>query len=112
MSSTEPRLYGLTLSQITAIQEVLRRHGKVDRAILYGSRAKGNFRSGSDIDLTLRGEGLSFSDLAHIANDLDDLLLPFNIDLSILQSIENPDLVAHIHRVGVDFYTKDGPGAN
>lgn len=107
MSSSESKPYGLTPGQITAIQEVFRHHGKIGKAILYGSRAKGTYRPGSDIDLTLQGEDLSFSDLVRIANELDDLLLPFNIDLSILQSIENPDLIAHINRVGVDFYDKE-----
>ena len=107
MSSSESKPYGLTLGQIAAIREVFRHHVKIGKAILYGSRAKGNYRAGSDIDLTLQGEDLSFSDLVRIATELDDLLLPFNIDLSLLQSIENPDLIAHINRVGVDFYVKD-----
>ena len=73
---------------------------------MYGSRAKGTFRNGSDIDLTLLGKGLTLSILFAIENDLGDLMLPYKIDLSILQKIEDPDLVGHIERVGVGFYQK------
>jgi predicted nucleotidyltransferase len=53
----------------------------VEQAILYGSRAKGNFKSGSDIDLTLHGNSISFKELSEIYAELGDLLLPYTIDL-------------------------------
>ena len=99
-------MYGLKEKDIQKINGVFMDYPQIIKAILYGSRAKGTFRNGSDIDLTLLGEGLTLSVLFSIENDLDDLLLPYKIDLSILQKIENPDLVAHIERVGVDFYQK------
>jgi predicted nucleotidyltransferase len=77
---------------------------EVRQAILYGSRAKGNERPSSDIDLTLLGENLNLSVLFEIKNELDDLLLPYTIDLSINRHIENPALLAHIARVGKVFY--------
>ena len=96
--------YGLDETTIKAIQTVLSHYAQVEGAILYGSRAKGNFRAGSDIDLTLLGTQLTLSMLFQIENELDDLLLPYKIDLSIHHKIENPDLLAHIKRVGIDFY--------
>ena len=98
--------YGLAQEDIDKIQGVFIRYPVVEKAVLYGSRAKGNYRYNSDINLTLLGEGLTLSVLFAIENDLDDLLLPYKIDLSILQKIENPDLLAHIERVGCDFYQK------
>jgi predicted nucleotidyltransferase len=59
--------------------------------VLYGSRAKGNYRRGSDIDLTLWGE-ISFPALLNLHTALDDLLLPWMIDLSIYDRLENPAL--------------------
>ena len=73
--------------------------------MLYGSRAKGNYKNGSDIDLTLCGGAeLSLRVLYKIMDDLDDLLLPYTIDLSIFSTISDPDVIEHIQRVGTTFY--------
>lgn len=96
--------YGLSSQTIQAIQDVLAKFPQVEKAILYGSRAKGNYRTGSDIDLTLSGKDLNTALLLRIETELDDLLLPYTIDISLFRHIENPDLVAHIDRVGVNFY--------
>ena len=96
--------YGLKDSDILKIQLVFRNFSEIEKAILYGSRAKGNFKPASDIDLTLIGESLNLSVLNRIEIQLDDLLLPYTFDLSILKQISNPDLLEHIQRVGVDFY--------
>ncbi len=98
--------YGLKESYIQQIQFVFAEYPAIEKVILYGSRAKGNYRNGSDIDLTLVGQTLDFNLLLQIENKLDDLLLPYNIDLSILHKIENPDLIEHIERVGIIFYEK------
>ncbi len=98
--------YGLKESYIQQIQSIFAEYSAIEKAILYGSRAKGNYRKGSDIDLTLVGQTLDFNLLIKIENKLDDLLLPYNIDLSILHKIENLDLIEHIERVGTIFYEK------
>ena len=72
------------------------------RVILYGSRAKGCARNNSDIDLTLDAPEMPFRELLAIEGRLDDLLLPWKIDLSLLHQIDNPALRDHIERVGVD----------
>jgi len=92
---------------IKVIQSVFSNYSNVEEAVLYGSRAKGNWRTGSDIDLTLVGDGLSLSTLLKIENELDDLLLPYKIDLSIFDKIEDPDLIEHINRAGIVFYNKE-----
>ncbi len=101
---------GLPEAAIAAIRQVLASHPEVKVAILYGSRALGRHRSASDIDLTLIGPAISAAALASIEADLDDLLLPWMIDLSWLASIQHPALLAHIERVGVVLYRwVDGP---
>ncbi|MBK6929886.1 MAG: nucleotidyltransferase domain-containing protein [Saprospirales bacterium] len=102
--------YGLKDSAIQAICKVLEQYDAVEKAILYGSRAKGNFRPGSDIDLTLVGPDLTLSIQLNIETALDELLLPYTIDLSIHHHIENPELLEHIRRVGVVFYEKKRRG--
>ena len=99
--------YGLKETTIHRICAVLARFPQVDEAVLYGSRAKGNYRNGSDIDLTLRGgPGLTLRVVYRIVDELDDLLLPYTIDVSIYDDISDPDVIEHIQRVGVTFYEK------
>lgn len=104
MNSKKELDCGLKSQDIAAIQNVFKKFPKISKAILYGSRAKGNYRPGSDIDLTLQGEALNYADLAAIETELDDLLLPYTIDLSIYHQIENSELISHINRVGKEFY--------
>jgi predicted nucleotidyltransferase len=95
---------GLPAASIEAIQQVFQRYPGIRQAILYGSRAKGNFRPGSDIDLTLKGD-LTYQQLLRIETELDDLLLPYKIDLSLYELLDNPALIEHIDRAGKLFYT-------
>jgi predicted nucleotidyltransferase len=98
--------YGLPLAGIVRIQEVLARFPEVDKAVLYGSRAMGNYQTGSDIDLALYGDKLTLQQLGLIASELDDLLLPYMIDLSIFAMLDNIALREHIGRVGKVFYER------
>jgi len=98
--------FGLPAATIAKIHGVLARHEAVEKAVLYGSRAKGTYRNGSDIDLTLFGHGLTVALLLKIMTELDDLLLPWTIDLSLHDKIDHPGLREHIARVGKSFYEK------
>ena len=80
---------------------------EVEKVMLYGSRAKGTYRPGSDIDLILVGPALNLKTLFRIETELDDLLLPYKIDLSIFDHIDNPGLVDHIRRMGKVFYQRE-----
>ncbi|MBE9077415.1 nucleotidyltransferase domain-containing protein [Romeria aff. gracilis LEGE 07310] len=102
--STRSGLFGLTAQTIEKIVAVFKRHPAIEKALLYGSRAKGNYRQGSDIDLTLAGDELTHAELNRVNIELDDLLLPYKIDLSLLSHIDSPDLIEHINRVGAIFY--------
>ena len=108
MSSVAPAAASMGLSAATLEQicTTLARFPQVEKGVLYGSRAKGNFKPGSDIDLTLRGDGLTLSLLGDIDAALDDLLLPYEIDLSIYEQLDHAELVAHIDRVGRVIYQK------
>ena len=93
--------YGLSPQALHAMFSVFKQYDKIERIMLYGSRAKGNYRSGSDIDLCLEGELLTLRDLLAIENQLDDLLLPWKMDVSLKHMIDNPDLLEHIEQVGL-----------
>ncbi len=97
--------FGLKKSTIESICKVLARFPQVKEAILYGSRAKGNYKVGSDIDLTLcGGDDLTLQVLYRIMDEIDELLLPYTFDLSIFHQISDPAVIDHIKRVGVTFY--------
>lgn len=97
--------FGIDPDAVKKIREVFTTFPEVETAILYGSRAKGNYRNGSDIDLTLTGSDINLSLLGKISIALDDLLLPYIFDLSVYNQIENPDLLEHIKRAGINFYS-------
>jgi predicted nucleotidyltransferase len=100
--------HGLSSKTVEKINAVLSRYPQVEQAILYGSRAKGNYKNGSDIDLTLcGGEVLTQQVLYRIMDELDDLLLPYTMDVSIFEELEDQALIGHIRRVGVRFYQRD-----
>lgn len=100
--------FGLKEDTIKKISDVFAHYQQIEKAVIYGSRAKGNYKNGSDIDLTLfGGDDLTLNVLYQISNELDDLLLPYTIDLSIFSHISDPDVIDHIRRVGVMFYEKD-----
>lgn len=96
--------FGLTISTIEKIHSIFSAHPGIQEVIIYGSRAKGNYQKGSDIDLAIVGKSVNLSELLKIENELDDLLLPYKIDISLIHKIENMDLIDHINRVGMVFY--------
>ncbi len=101
--------FGLSAAVIGKIRGVLARHPAVRRAVIYGSRAKGNHRPGSDIDLTLvtaEGHTISQGELARILDEIDDLLLPYMLDLSVFEDLRHAGLREHIERVGQVFYER------
>jgi predicted nucleotidyltransferase len=96
--------FGLKENVIEEVKGVFEKYRQVKKAILYGSRAKGNYKNGSDIDLTLVGQELDLQLLHKIELEIDDLLLPYSFDISIFHHLSSPDLIEHIDRVGVVFY--------
>lgn len=100
---------GLPEPVLQAIRHVLATEPAIDRVVLYGSRAKGTHRPGSDIDLVIDGPRLTQTQLLRLATALDGLDLPYAIDLSLLHEIGNPDLLDHIRRVGLPIYPASTP---
>jgi len=98
-------LYGLSSKTLNTLNSILLKYQGIKQAIIYGSRAKGNYRRGSDIDLVLKtGGDFSFTDLLRIGNDFDDSDMPYFVDVLIYDNIANPELKAHIDRAGKVLY--------
>ena len=98
--------FGLDEAVIQKINNVFAKFAEIDEVVIYGSRAKGNFKKGSDLDLVIKGTKLNNDLLNKVWLALDDLLLPYTIDLSIFSYIENQDLIEHINRAGKALYKK------
>lgn len=98
--------YGLSESVIEKIVYVFASVNEIEDAILFGSRAKGTFKEGSDIDIALKGSAINFKVLRKIELSLDDLFLPYVIDVVIYHKIKEPLLIDHINRVGISIYKK------
>ncbi|MCK5784936.1 MAG: nucleotidyltransferase domain-containing protein [Candidatus Sabulitectum sp.] len=96
--------YGLSESVISDISRVFQSFPELEEVILYGSRAMGSFRNGSDIDITLVGKGLNLHSLNLVSLGLDGLMLPYTFDISIFDHIDNEELLDHIGRKGVVLY--------
>ena len=101
------REFGLYPKSLATVRAILASEPKVEKAILYGSRAMGTYKNGSDIDLTLIGPDLDYGALAALSGALDDSDIPYMVDLSILTQIKNPSLVDHIQRVGKVLYQRE-----
>jgi uncharacterized protein len=98
-------MFGLKDTQIEKMNACFALHSGIERVIVYGSRAMGNYRDGSDIDLTIEGLVDSQS-MSRLETQLDDLLLPYFIDLSLKHKITHTDLISHIDSMGKVFYQK------
>ena len=98
--------FGLPDKTLATVRQILASCPQVEQALVYGSRAKGNFKPGSDIDLTLIGPQLNSNQLAQLAGALEESSIPYQVDLSIQSEIDSPELLAHIQRVGLVFYQR------
>ncbi len=98
---------GLNTHTTLKIFSVLKRFPQIEKAILYGSRAMGTYKPGSDVDISLIGKDLTQELLWKISEALDDSLLPYVFDLSLFETLDNPELKEHISRVGFVLYPAD-----
>lgn len=102
---------GLTSHEIALIRGVFRRFPTVSEVILYGSRAKGTYRPESDIDLALIGVDEDIQAEA-VADELEELPLPYRFDVKACSSITHGPLQEHIARMGVSLYRRDSSDKN
>ena len=98
--------FGINQETINKINSVFEKHPEIEKVIIYGSRAKGNYRAGSDIDLTLIGNNLEHNLAGTVNSEIDDLNTPYLFDVSVFGKLNSPSLKEHINRVGKVFYKK------
>ena len=96
--------FGLSDTVIKELQDVFRRHANIKKVLIFGSRSKGNYRTGSDIDLAVIGSDIDYNQLLSIHCEIDDLELLYSVDLLDYQKKKGTPIGVHIDRVGQVFY--------
>ena len=100
-------MFGLKDEDISTITGIIAQYGEVEKAFIFGSRAKGNYRNGSDVDIALQGKKISLETISGISYVLnEETLMPYHFDVLNYHTLNNPDLIHHIDRVGICFYEK------
>lgn len=100
-------MFGLSDSDIISIKNVPEKHPEVKQAYIFGNRAKGNYRIGSDVDIALKGDGILFKNVLTIASFLnEETLMPYQFDVLDYSAIQAELLVDRIDRMGILFYEK------
>ncbi|MGF1533707.1 MAG: nucleotidyltransferase domain-containing protein [Bernardetiaceae bacterium] len=98
--------FGLDPTTVANIRSVFAKYPEIEQVWIYGSRAKGNYRAGSDIDLTLKGDQLTDNIRSKVWLDIDALHTPYLFDISVFKDVNSLSLIEHINRVGKVFYEK------
>ncbi len=95
--------FGFKRGDLEAIISILKRFDTLQKALIFGSRAKGNYKNCSDVDIAVWLNGKDIApEIGGILND--DTLLPYHFDIQNYATINNKDLTDHINRVGVEIY--------
>lgn len=95
---------GLSVADTAQIKHVLQKYPKIKKVVLFGSRAMGNFKTGSDVDLALFGD-VDLRTLSRVKSDLEETLsIPYFFDVINYSDTENQALRKHIDDFGVVFY--------
>lgn len=96
--------FGLSDTVIHELQNVFRSQPSIEKVLIFGSRAKGCQREGSDIDLAVVSPTLTPKQLLALSTAIDDLDLLYRIDLLDYNKHVGTPIGQHIDRVGQVFY--------
>ncbi len=95
---------GIDDESLGKIVKLLKSFTEIEHAVIFGSRAKGNYKEASDIDIALFGVNVSHLTIGTLKLDYEELYLPWKLDLVNHSSIDNQELLDHIKRVGVPLF--------
>lgn len=96
--------FGLSDTVIEELQEVFHRHTNIKKVLIFGSRSKGTYRTGSDIDLAVIGDNIDYDQLLSIFCEIDDLELLYSVELLDYNKKRGTPIGDHIDKVGQVFY--------
>jgi predicted nucleotidyltransferase len=100
-------MFGLRNEDLNSIIAIIAKYEEVEKAYIFGSRAKGNYKNGSDVDIALKGENIPFNTINNISYELnEETIMPYHFDVLNYHTLNNQELISHIDRVGKCFYEK------
>jgi predicted nucleotidyltransferase len=97
--------FGLKPGDLEMICRILEKEPNIEQALIFGSRAKGNYKPGSDVDIALKGKNLTSQSVTDVSFQLnEETIMPYKFDVLNYHTIQEPALVKHINSVGIVFY--------
>jgi len=97
--------FGLKESDLDYIIKIIKYFPEIEKAVIFGSRAKGTYKLGSDIDIAIYGEKITFDILAKLHSLLEDESpMPYEFDIVDYTHSEHKEIKEHIERVGKIIY--------
>lgn len=101
-------VFGLRQQDLDEIVRILQTFQVVEEAVIFGSRAKGNFKDGSDIDIAVKGKAIDQRVVASLSFRLnEESLMPYFFDIVHFEEISEKALREHISRVGQCIYSRE-----
>jgi predicted nucleotidyltransferase len=97
---------GLTVRQLTEIVKIFANYNEIEEAVLFGSRAMGNYKKASDVDIVLFGENVINHIISSIQVDFEDSQIPYFFDVLNYKKITSDELKQHIEVYGKTIYKK------
>lgn len=99
--------FGLSEKSYNLILETLQKFPEIEKAIIFGSRAMGNYKKGSDVDFAIKGKDVNFDTVLKLHSLLDqELPLPYFFDIVNYNDLENKNLKEHIEKFGIVFFER------
>ena len=94
--------YGLPDEHIKIILDYIARYSEIEEAVLFGSRALGTYKPGSDVDIALKGNKVDSFLAAHLKSEIEEeTTLPYFFDFVAYSKLNHKDLIKHIDKYGV-----------
>jgi len=98
--------FGLSKRAEDSLTAALSKFPEIERAVIFGSRAMGNYKPGSDVDLAIVGENITHTTVLRLRALLnEDLPLPYFFDVTHYDKIKNEKLKQHIDEEGKDIFS-------
>ncbi|MCY6355323.1 nucleotidyltransferase family protein [Clostridium sp. ZS2-4] len=97
---------GITSELLEKIRSIILRYSKIDRAVIFGSRARGNYKKTSDIDICIYGREMNCMDINLMEDELRQLNTPLDFDVVYFENISKEALKCNIEKDGVEIYVK------
>jgi predicted nucleotidyltransferase len=100
--------FGLRQLDLDQIVHILQKFSAVEKALIFGSRAKGNYKKGSDVDIAVMGRCVDHQVVAALSFQLnEESLLPYFFDIVHFDKVKEKELIEHIKRVGKCIYERE-----